>query len=526
MQMVPPRLDPENSSAAEQKIFKLLPTLELPGWTYCFHSLNLPEHLYKRACEIDFLLLGKQGLLVLEIKGGTISCQEGTWSTTAKNGRTFKLNESPFKQAEGARIQLEKQLRKQFRAEFVRKTVIGQGVVFADVEFNIDGAEWDPETALDSRDLTEHGLYDALINLGTYWDNKDSTRGALSLEEVELIKSYLRPSFDLVPSINQTANKVESDLRILTERQYGVLDEQAHNPRIVIEGGAGTGKTLLASEFCRRRKVAGSRVLVTCRSIILTQFLRNQNGLEPRDVAQFDRLDDVIPGSVDLLIVDEAQDLINEDDLQLMDRVLKGGLHNGRWVMLLDSNNQTGLVGRYEEPAMKRLTHEVRAARTHLRDNCRNTSQIVKATRERTQADLGTTTAGHGEPVGEIDGTHSQIMEEIEEILDNLDAVDSLQDVLLLSPFNFKKSIFNSLPTAWRARVTQLDLMRPRQASPGLIGFAKTADFKGLEWRNVVLEAPKSLDAEHARRLLYVGMTRARAKLWVISSNPTERKSS
>jgi hypothetical protein len=111
-------------------------------------------------------------------------------------------------------------------------------------------------------------------------------------------------------------------------------------------------------------------------------------------------------------------------------------------------------------------------------------------------------------------------------LLSDLEEAETLHDVLLLSPFDFKDSVFNSIATTWRRRIHRLDLMRPRRSSPGLIGFAKTADFKGLERRHVLLEAPKSSDAEYARRLLYVGMTRARAGLWVISTDPTERNSS
>jgi hypothetical protein len=526
MQMVPPRLDPQKSSDAEQQVFDLLSTLEVPGWTYCFHSVNLPVHQYKRACEIDFLLLGKRGLLVLEVKGGTVTCNEGLWTTTTKGGLTREVQESPFKQAEGARIQLERQLRSQLGTELVRSTVIGHGVVIPEVDFEVESVEWAPEMVIDRQTLAARGLQDALNRLGAFWEDKDESRRALSKEEVDLLKRSIRPSFDLVPGIRQTSGKVEKELRILTERQYSVLDEQAHNPRVIIEGGAGTGKTLLASEFCRRTKAAGSRAVVTCRSIVLTAFLRNQDDLEQGDVVQFDRLADLEQDSVDVLIVDEAQDLINDDDLRQMDRVLNGGLYDGRWVMLLDSNNQMGLVGRYEEPAMKRLTDEIRAARVHLLDNCRNTTEIVEATRVRTQADLGTTTAGHGEPVRFIDGTHLQVVAETELLLSDLEAAEALHDILLLSPFDFRDSVFNSLTTAWRRRIHRLDLMRPRRSSPGLIGFAKTADFKGLERRHVLLEEPKSFDAEHARRLLYVGMTRARAGLWVISTNPTERNSS
>ena len=72
MRMIPGQVGP-GASRAEIQIFNLLRALEVPGWTYAFHSFNLPEHQRKRVCEIDFLLLGERGLLVLEAKGGRVT---------------------------------------------------------------------------------------------------------------------------------------------------------------------------------------------------------------------------------------------------------------------------------------------------------------------------------------------------------------------------------------------------------------------------------------------------------------------
>ena len=54
-------------------------------------------------------------------------------------------------------------------------------------------------------------------------------------------------------------------------------------------------------------------------------------------------------------------------------------LVNGQWAFLLDSNNQRGLVGRYEDDAMEELL-SYRPAKIRLIDNCRNTVEIVADT--------------------------------------------------------------------------------------------------------------------------------------------------
>ena len=92
-------------SRAEMRVFdQLRAAFSKPdqnGW-FALHSLNLPRHEYKRFGEIDFVVCGPDGLFVLEIKGGRVSCHDGIWETTNRYGETERLRESPFKQAEGA----------------------------------------------------------------------------------------------------------------------------------------------------------------------------------------------------------------------------------------------------------------------------------------------------------------------------------------------------------------------------------------------------------------------------------------
>ena len=76
MRMIPSQpLD--TGSSAERRIFDQLraslSSADQSGW-FALHSLNLPQHEYKRFGEIDFAVCGPDGLFVLEVKGGGISC--------------------------------------------------------------------------------------------------------------------------------------------------------------------------------------------------------------------------------------------------------------------------------------------------------------------------------------------------------------------------------------------------------------------------------------------------------------------
>ena len=84
------------SSNAERRMFDQLRAAfarpDQTGW-FAMHSLNLPRHEYKRFGEIDFVICGPDGLFVIEVKGGGVSCHDGIWETTNRYGETERLRE-------------------------------------------------------------------------------------------------------------------------------------------------------------------------------------------------------------------------------------------------------------------------------------------------------------------------------------------------------------------------------------------------------------------------------------------------
>jgi hypothetical protein len=520
MRMIPDSVNP-SASRAEQEIFSQLAALEVPGWQYAMHSTNLPEHDRKRVCEIDFLLLGERGLLVLEVKGGEILLKRGVWHTRDLKGGRHRLKESPLDQAGSSMFALEKVLRRSVDPKLVDHTVFGYGVVFPDSEFNAVSVEWRPEMVINSIRLRSEGWADCLDRLGAFWEGKPDSRGSLSAEDVERYLNVLRPDFDRVLSLRRLDDLVEKELVALTKSQYKALDQHHRNPRLVFEGGAGTGKTMLAVEMCRRVRGSGKRILLTCRSHVLAAFIRSQQDLDDITAIPFDEVSTFDADAFDMVVVDEAQDVINRRDLDTLDTVLSGGLADGRWAFLLDSNNQRGLVGRYEDDAKARLD-SYRPTFIDLMDNCRNTIEIVRATQERTGADLGVTTAGHGREVVVIAEDRGKAVTAVSDALAELEEHGvPLEQAVLLSPHDLAASIFAELPAEWLDRIDVLDLMRMRRPGRGRVGFARVADFKGLESRYVVLEVDEVADEQTARAQLYVGMTRAKAALWVVKPGGT-----
>src|SRR4051794_16284277 len=96
--MIPSVARDANHSRAELLLFDALREADLPGWT-AFHSLNVSDHEYKRWGELDFVLLSPYGLFAIEVKGGGVSCHEGLWTYTDRNGLEHRSSEGPFRQA-------------------------------------------------------------------------------------------------------------------------------------------------------------------------------------------------------------------------------------------------------------------------------------------------------------------------------------------------------------------------------------------------------------------------------------------
>src|SRR5699024_5227697 len=75
-----------------------------------WHDLKLPEHsdhsnyYQKTSAQIDFVILSKHGLIVLEVKGGAISTRNNTFYY----GKHFEteMKQNPFRQAEGYKFTL------------------------------------------------------------------------------------------------------------------------------------------------------------------------------------------------------------------------------------------------------------------------------------------------------------------------------------------------------------------------------------------------------------------------------------
>jgi hypothetical protein len=521
MKMVPGTPHPTNSMA-EMRVFDRLRAAFQNDATWTgFHSLNLTDHAYKRFGEIDFLVCGRDGLFVLEVKGGGVSCAEGVWCYTNRFGRGGQSVEGPFRQAESALHALVAKLRENLPHQVVSQFTIGYGVIFPDCEWRVSGAEWDPHLVGDARSLKRLEAW--MSELFQYWRCKDGRQTRADKEALGTLKQYLRPQVEVAAPLFIQAGLVEEYVTTLTEDQMEMVDVVDANDRVLCSGGAGTGKTFLALELARRWTSADKHVLLVCRSNWLRRFLESKLSLPGLVICSLDSARAAAKRMgverFDSMIVDEGQDLMDMESLDHLDVLLKNGLEHGRWCFFYDVNNQSGLFGAVDPEAMAYLTG-CNAAPVPLRTNCRNTHMILEKVQEMLGADMGVRGAGKGPKVREHDVSTREesaevLLREINEIVE-LGGITP-GSVTILSPLPFESSSASLLPKAILRNFRLLDEFSLRSFPPAEISFAEIIHFKGLENEAIIiadLERPNRKKGPHP--IHYVGMSRARAVLSLV----------
>lgn len=557
--MVPPTIHSSVPSGAERRLFNVIAAAaDTDGWR-CLHSLGLSHHGRKRRGEIDFLLITPAGMFVLEVKGGRIRRERGQWVYTDRWGVEHRKNESPFDQAASAMFSLERHLREQFaNRPRMANVMLGCAVMVPDVQFDALGVEADRRQVYDRR-TQEHPFTDFVRGLVEYTRSVQSApRNGLHKQEIEELVEHLRGDFDLVPVFAVRADDVNEGLRQLTRSQYECLSRANERDRLLVEGSAGTGKTVLALELARREARAGRRVLLLCFNVLLAARLRgaiaepevegaihvnhlhgylrgliSEAGLEGEFArARADARDEgevfrtlypyyaelaIAHGAgrkFDALILDEGQDVLTSDVLNVLDASLRGGLQAGRWRVFLDSNEQAAVYGNMDPDAYARL--EAMAVTRGLGVNCRNTKEIELATRAIARPRAMAAAWLRGESVERRwYSKSSDLAPVLRSLLGELatDRVE-LNRVTILFPRTPTQEMHAALRSAAVHEVTPEDVARPD--GQRTLSWSTVSAFKGLENDLIVLAGVERIDTPWWQAVTYVGMSRARVRLYVV----------
>ena len=511
-----------HKSNAEERLFSLLQHVTLAGHWTAYHSLNLSEHEYKRWGEIDFLIVGPEGALALEVKGGRVRREDGIWTTTNRFDRTSHLTESPFDQAKSAMYALQKRLRDHHPLECIREKRLtwGWGVVFPDSEWSDDTPEHPPEIVADSGDMNPERLKAYLERLLDYWRRKERSQTTATRLDLDEFRKAIRPDIDTYPALSTRVGHANIGMQKLTDEQYDRLSIAEKNERIIISGGAGTGKTYLARTMAEREAAQGRSVLFVAFSPVLAAHLAKQISHRLINVHSICDLNNV-DTAADVLLVDEGQDMLNLDAFETLSKSLVGGLEDGRWRWFMDTNNQVGISGAFDPDALDYLRSAGSVTELDLRRNVRNTEEIVQAVARWTGADIGSSSrAGIGRkprlipvlsPTDRITSLSSLIEELLEEGAE-------AEQIGIVYPREFEFDRNEITDRRLRKRLSPLDVVTAQADLRGKILHGTSADFKGLERPIIICLGFDDPDMLQDPADLYVSTTRGNYGLYMLAS--------
>jgi hypothetical protein len=512
------------------------------------HSLNLMRHPTKLDGETDFVVLSTRGIFVIEVKGGYVSCQDGFWKyEDPLTGRFYTKREGPFAQAQGA---LHALLDAVQRAPALGRLLVGSGVIMPNCTFTAEGAEIEPRVLLDARRFHEP-LSRFIGALATHWEGVYRSRyghvpRAPTPAQIRELRQTLRPDAESTPALATLFNGLDEHMLWLTDQQVRAARGLENNPRSIVTGRAGTGKTVVAIDRARRLAAAGQRVRYLCFNQLLARHVREALASDPNaeriDVAhlhglmagtiadaglsarvQTGEMDNAelfsriypevfvdaalghgLP-AVDALVVDEAQDLLTIPNLDAMDLMLVGGLRDGRWAFFMDPLQN--IYGKAAEDAMDVLQAAGFASYT-LTENCRNTREVA---------------------------VQCSIISGVDVALEGAATGPSCDCIYYRDPADFQKRLESELTRLLRSGVSARDIIilstRRKAASlvaavtapggvplhdlaegPGpasALHFSTMHGFKGLERRVVLAVDLEDIGADEAALLHYAGLSRA-----------------
>lgn len=219
----------------------------------------------------------------------------------------------------------------------------------------------------------------------------------------------------------------------------------------------------------------------------------------------------------DVVLIDEAQDVLNAAVFDCLNLVLAGGFAAGRWLIFQDSALQAAVYGKIE-PAVADRLRSFKPVTFRLSDNFRNPKAIVEEACLLAACEMPTCRRTLQSPVEYRiyvdDRDQARKLRAL--LVDLIKEGIAPEEITILSPLKFENSCVGRAEPDVGKPIERLD----RAGSDKIVGAITTSTmsgFKGLENDVILLtdldECPVD---ERGRAIAYVGLTRARTKLYAL----------
>jgi len=408
--LIPSVLD-DQTPPGESAVFNLLGK-GYEDWVV-LHSLDLAPWNNNRRTEIDFVvIIPRTGILCIEVKSHNNIKFDGDWQPRG-------IKRSPFKQALDASASFHRSLSK-FVPHF-REIPVDHCCIFPRSRFeippNLSLEKWRLiDSARFRRYETEFQLCDDLESM-----MKNSIKQDPTIKELNdhITKGDVEKLIEVSLPVQKTNlnRREEIEIRekeigsILRQQQKPVIQMAKMNERLIVSGGAGTGKTIIAKELAIMNAISGKRVAFLCYNKLIGAWIKDQIQKEKNvppnlvsgsamkimmDMAEIKITDEKTDNldwegivrqieekltepefkafsEFDCLIVDEAQDFLSRTNVwNLLCSFLDGGKEKGNYILFGDFDNQVLSNRSKMDKSLEELNLLSNPAKYKLTENCRN----------------------------------------------------------------------------------------------------------------------------------------------------------
>ena len=542
-------------SAAERAIYKIIRD-NLDDKIVAVHSLELilqKEGLPPNDAEADFVIFDpSRGFLAIEVKGGGITYDgvKRQWWSVDRLGVRHEIGD-PFRQAKNAKHEILRNLKasKMWGPSGMPRTLIGHAVLFPDLQdVKLLAGPERPAALIGSR-ISIQNFSSWLNGLYEYW-GKNSSFHPLGTKGMSVVESVFCQKIVVNMPLALTIEREYQRQIELTERQGRILRSLRHRNRAAIAGGAGTGKTLIALQHAKSLASQGLKTLLVCYNRALADFLKRQvedtqmlhamsfhqlcawriksvnasSGIDLIREAQYAypgrSLFDVhmpyaLARSTDLddfryeaIVVDEGQDF--GDEYWMSVEMLLADEENSPLFIFFDPNQSVYRVA---------STFPLRESPFYLTENCRNTRHIHAIAYKYYSGEEVDPPDLEGAPPQHIEAISlDQQAKKIRSLVSGLISEEkiALEDITVLVFSDQKEAYYKALQNTGNPVGACWSFETLWKHSTVLVDTARR--FKGLEAGIVVLWGLEQVNLDQDRELLYVSLSRARSRLFIVSS--------
>ena|SRR5690554_41249 len=412
MRLIPAQHN-EDTPPGEKLVFNLF-SQSNSDWVV-FHSLDIApfsgQQYRIRRREIDFIvIIPDVGILCIEVKSHKNITFDGfCWQPDS-------IKTSPFSQSSSAAATFFTAL-KSYWSE-AKKIPVVSCCIFPNASFELM-----PNVQVHNCELMDARTFRSLKNadeftkklqemaitsisnasnlfaMPTPLSNKEISRLIKLCQPFSTVKQTAREEIDFLEFRNET---------LLIEQQKVVLQLFKLNSKVIVNGGAGTGKTLLSIMLAKELSQSNIKIGVLCFNKLVGAWLKNHF---------FDHDNNCVVGSInsalisyckidiphnpdhlfwssvplqivnfftenpakkfDVLIIDEAQDILGNDDwLNCLGHMLEGGFQGGKYLFLGDFENQLFFNKKNLQTNLELFELEYTPTKWLLSENCRNYEEV------------------------------------------------------------------------------------------------------------------------------------------------------